>query len=98
MNRKLSIDDGTPLYRVAMLGLTALSKDEGAMGHVVQSMKFIVLLGVIFAAWEMGGRSSDAKLDTDRVRRLANQDGTRKGVKVDTEATKEVATGGVTMA
>jgi len=77
---QMNIDDGTPLYRIAMLALAALSKDPGPESHdpqrVVQCMKFTVLLGVIYAAWEEGG--SDAQLDKKRVKRLVQTDGMRK--------------------
>jgi hypothetical protein len=44
MNKHMDIDDGTPLYRVAMLALMALSKEpeEGSSQRTVQCMKFTV--------------------------------------------------------
>lgn len=66
---ELNMNEKTPLHKVGLLSLAALSSEvttsSGANKIVVQSMRFTVLLGIIYSAWS---QTIQSHLDEEGVK------------------------------
>jgi hypothetical protein len=85
LREELSITDKKPLHKVAMLSLAALSSQvEGKDGHdktVVQTMRFAVLLGILYAAWnKTNAKTHNNNIIIKKKEDIANEGGGGGGV------------------